>query len=429
MATIPHTLAGIKAHVDKYIPPGVIEEACRKDGHVWRERKLGPAVTVHLFLLQLLAQVALSGLQRVSGLAVSAQAFCKARRRLPLAVLERLISAVQIPGKTKGSLWRGLRIRLVDGMSFLTADTPELTKKYGKASNHKGASNGYPVPKLLASVDLFSGMIRKVIALPWARNERTCLDRLLRLMCRGDLMLADRGLVSFAHIALCLKRGIHCLLRLPKGLQVHGRGKGRRRLIQRLGKQDLLVCWKKPDRRPAWMSRQRFALLPEQLMLRQVAFRLHRPGFRSTWVWVITTLSVAKLYPAKEIATLYGKRWQIEVYFRDIRKSLGLTQLSARTVAGVRKEILAFVLLYNLTRRTMMEAAARQKVAPDRLSFIDALRWLLWSPPGAEPPKLIVNPRRCRATEPRRLKRGRKRFPQLRDPRASSRQPRAEVKI
>ena len=177
------------------------------------------------------------------------------------------------------------------------------------------------------------------------------------------------------------------------------------------------------------MSRKRFEALPAQLTLRQVAFRLHRPGFRATWAWVITTLSAAELYPAQEIAELYGKRWQIEVYFRDIRKSPGLTQLSARTVQGVRKEILAFVLLYNLTRRAMMEAARRQKVEPDRLSFIDTLRWLLWSPPGAEPPNLIVNPRRRRASEPRRLKRGRKRFPQLRDSRASSRQPAAEVKI
>ena len=146
-------------------------------------------------------------------------------------------------------------------------------------------------------------------------------------------------------------------------------------------------------------------------------------------MWVITTLSIAETYPAKEIAELYGKRWAIEVYFRDIRKSLGLTQTSARSVEGVRKEIMAFVLLYNLTRRTMMEAAARQKVDPDRVSFIDALRWLLWSPAGSEPPRLRVNPRRKRPTEPRRLKRGRKRFPQLRESRASSRQPRAEVKI
>ena len=170
MATISHSLAGIKSQLDQYVPAGLIEDACRKAGHTWRERKLGPAITVHLFLLQLLAKVALSGLRHVSGMAVSAQALCKAKARLPLAVLQRLITAVSVEtkagAKAGATLWHGLRIRIVDGMSFLTADTPELTGTYGKARNHKGTSNGYPIPKLLASIDLFSGMILKVIALP-----------------------------------------------------------------------------------------------------------------------------------------------------------------------------------------------------------------------------------------------------------------------
>ena len=65
----------------------------------------------------------------------------------------------------------------------------------------------------------------------------------------------------------------------------------------------------------------------------------------------------------------------------------------------------------------------------NRISFVDALRWLLWSPPGADVPELLVNPRRRRPSEPRRLKRGRKRFPQLRGPRNASRKPVAEVRM
>src|SRR5438552_19079027 len=94
MATISQALIGIKSHLNKHVSAGLIEETCRQAGHLWRERTLGPAVTVHLFLLQLLAKVALSGLRHVSGLAVSAQAICKAKARLPLAVLQRLVSDV-----------------------------------------------------------------------------------------------------------------------------------------------------------------------------------------------------------------------------------------------------------------------------------------------------------------------------------------------
>jgi putative transposase len=441
MATISAPLARIKSELDRYVPPGLVEDACRAAGHAWRERKLGPATTVHLFLLQLLARVALAGVRHVAGLAVSAQALCKAKARLPRAVLERLVTAAcagaaaaaGAAGAAAGpdAPWRGLRIRVVDGLSCLTRDTPPLARKFGKPRNHRGTTAGYPAPKLLASLDLSTGLIPRVIALPWARQEQTCLGRLLRLMGTGDLMLADRGLVSFAHVALALRAGVHCLMRLPRGLQVHGRGTGNRRRVRRLGRQDLLVRWSRPQARPGWLSAARWAALPDVLTLRQVAFRLHRPGFRPTWAWVITTLSAPELYPARDVAELYGRRWQVEVHFRDIRKTLGLSQLSARSVEGVRKEVLAFVLLYDLVRRVMLEASARQGVPADRVSFADAVRWLAWAPLGAAlPPTLLVNPCRTgRPTEPRRLKRGRKRFPQLREPRAACRKPAAEVKI
>jgi hypothetical protein len=52
------------------------------------------------------------------------------------------------------------------------------------------------------------------------------------------------------------------------------------------------------------MSKVRWAALPATLTLRQVAFRLVRPGFRTTWAWVITTLLDPAKYPAEELVTL-----------------------------------------------------------------------------------------------------------------------------
>ena len=120
----------------------------------------------------------------------------------------------------------------------------------------------------------------------------------------------------------------------------------------------------------------------EVLTLRQISFRVYRKGFRVQWAWIITTLLDPEKYPAQELIELYSQRWQVEVYFRDLKKTLGIGMISARTATGVRKEILAFVLLYNLVRRVMQQAAIAQGVSADRVSFIDALRWLLWSAPG-----------------------------------------------
>jgi hypothetical protein len=440
MASIIGALDRIKSELLAWVPDDLCERLCHKQGHKWRRRLLNPWTTVQLMLLQLLASVAMAGLRHVARIQVSAAAICKAKQRLPLAVLMNLVETVCQNLSGKGSVlrpiercgrWLGHRLFLIDGMSFLVNDSPPLRKKYGRASNQRGTCQSYPVPKLLALMDWSSGMIRKVVALPYAKGERTGLSRLLKCLLEGDLMVVDRGLLSFAFMALALGKKVQCLARAPRWLVAHGRGrKGQpnHRQIRKLGRQDWLVRWTK-CRCPKWMSRKQWEQLPQAIVLRQVAYRLSRPGFRPEWAYVITTLLDPRKYPAREIARLYDHRWQIEVNFRELKHTLGMKKLSARTVAGVRKEILCFVLLYNLVRAVMARAAARQKVPPDRIGFKDATLWLLHGAAGEELPELIVNPQRKRATEPRMIKGGRRRYPQLNGRRITLRKPIAEVRI
>jgi hypothetical protein len=418
MVTVSRSLAQVKAQLQQLVPDQDIFQICQHVRHVWRDRLLNPAVTVQLFLLQLLSKVALQGLRQVAGISVTAQAICKAKQRLPLQVLMELVKC-SVPKVLASSAWRGLEVYLADGMSFMTSDTPELARHYGKASNQWGTHFGYPTPKLLALMDCQGGFIHKVIALPWARQEFTCLGRLFKALGRNALLLGDRGLVSFAHLALLTRAGVHGCFRLPRNQMARGRGRRSHRGSKRLGRQDWLVRWIKDckGRRVRWMSRVRWKALPEELTLRQISFRIARPGFRVHWAWIVTTLLDPQAYPAQELVDLYGKRWQIEVYFRDLKQSLGMAKLSCQSVVGVRKEILAFVLLYNLIRRVMRQSAQMQGVSEDRISFTDALIWLLWSSPGDAIPRLKVNRRRARPTAPRRVKKSFRRFPPMYKPR------------
>src|SRR5437763_1067615 len=92
MASFSATLARVKQDLGKYLPEESINAACRQAGHRWRERKLGPVATVHLFVLQVLAfNTAIVHLRHLAGQAVNAAAYCRARMRLPLAALQRLL--------------------------------------------------------------------------------------------------------------------------------------------------------------------------------------------------------------------------------------------------------------------------------------------------------------------------------------------------
>ena len=438
MATIHSALATVKSQYSKLVPESMICSACVDVGHRWRKRKLDPPMTVHLLLLQLLASVALISLDQVAKVGVSAAAICRARMRLPLSVWMKLTELVGLAcvGDDDTQGYCGHKTYLLDGTTFTTPDTVELAGKYGKASNQKKTKPGFPIPKLLALMNLASGVITRVIDLPHARGEQTVLARMLRMLSPGDLLLGDRGLVSFAHVALMMRAGLHCLIRLPRCMVVHGRGNGGKRgrgskkRLKRLGRQDLLVQWNKPPQyKLSWMSKYSWRKLPASLQLRQIAFCLHRKGFRSQWVWIITTLDCPVKYTAQSLAELYGKRWDIEVAFRHLKQTLKMTKLSAKTVDGVKKQILAFVMLYNLVRHLMNEAAKKQGVAPDRISFSDALIALLYLAQDEPMPRLRVNPKRERPTEPRARKHGGYCYPVLRQSRAELQRPHARVRI
>jgi hypothetical protein len=76
---------------------------------------------------------------------------------------------------------------------------------------------------------------------------------------------------------------------------------------------------------------------------------------------------------------------------------------------------------YNLVRLVMQEAGRRQGVSPDRVSFVDALRWLASSPPGTPLSTPIINPDRPDRVEPRCQKRRGKNFPYMISPRSELR--------
>src|SRR5438105_13063277 len=140
MASIPRALARIKDDVRAFVSDESVRAACRAAGHRWRERVLGPAQTVHLFVLQVLHfNTAIRHLRHLAGHAVNAAAYCEARARLPLAALQALLRgssgamrSAAAGAAAGGVLWHGLRAFLVDGSSAITPDTPALQKAFGQ---------------------------------------------------------------------------------------------------------------------------------------------------------------------------------------------------------------------------------------------------------------------------------------------------------
>ena len=432
MVSIASTFQRLKEDLQPFLPEQEIRAACQEAGHLWRERKCGAVTTVHLFILQILCfNTAMTHLRLLAKTAVAAPAYCRARMRLPLEVFQKLLrrSATALSAAASSPRWCGLRPLLVDGSSTIAPDTPSSQKAFGQPGEQKPGC-GFPVPKVLGLFDATTGLILELLAFPLRTHEQSKVWKLHPLLGSGDLLVGDRGFCSFAHLAMLAARGVAGLFRMHQRQIVdfrphrkacgQGKSKGRTQrrggnkrvpsgqpssqFVKRLGKHDQIVQWRKPPRRPAWMTVEQYASLPATLRVRELRYWLPRKGQRTLCVTLATTLLSALRYPKPKIIELYKVRWSVETHFAELKTTLKMRRLKSKTEEGVRKELAVYALVYNLVHVVMLEAACRQDAAVDRISFVDTIRWLLSALPGEEMPNLIVNPRRPDRHEPRVIK-------------------------
>ena len=195
-----------------------IHHACRQAGHSWCDScLLTPAAIIHWFLIQVLhGNTALTHVSLLAGRSFTASAFCQARARLPLAVFQTVLRAVVkilVPATEVAGLWFGHRVLLIDGSSFSMPDVAALQAYFGQPGNQaKGC--GFPVAHILALFHAGTGLLLEVFAAPLRSHDMAGVGGILPLLKRGDVLVADRGFCSFAHLALLICKGVHAVFRL-----------------------------------------------------------------------------------------------------------------------------------------------------------------------------------------------------------------------
>lgn len=359
--------------------------------------------------------------------------YCRARAKLSEHAVYDLATEVAAEAEQRvepGWLWNGRHVKLGDGFTFTMPDTPANQAEYPQAKTQKPGV-GQPIARACAIVSLATGCVLAAAAGPYQgkeTGETALLRELLESYSAGDVALFDRHYCSFLMIALMLTGGVDVCARMHQRRHVDfRRGK-------RLGHDDHLIVWTKPAR-PEWMDEETYNTLPEQLVLRELRYEVHRPGFRVSRITIATTLTDADLYTAEDIAELYGKRWQVELDIRALKQTLNAEHLRCKSPEMVRCELWMKLLAYNLIRTTVAAAAKLHDLEPRQISFTGACQYVLssWSllstchlnAEQAHTQALLLleqiaacrvghRPGRC---EPRVLKRRRHHYPHMKKPR------------
>jgi hypothetical protein len=374
-----HSLLHLDQLFGPLLPPGLLAQA--DAGPNSRDRVYNLRRTFFGFLYQVLhpdcpcrqivRQIqALFALHHGGRVDEGTSAYCQARDRLPPDLLPRLRCAAAAHAEKFGRLWHGLAVKVIDGTSTSLPDTPKNQRAYPQPGGQQPGC-GFPLLKLVGVFSLATGALLAYAKGNKHQHELTLLQQLLAHLKRGDLALADRGFSAYTLIGLLWRRGVQSLVRLHQARSSDLR-KGKR-----LGKNDRLMVWRQPRQKPRYLPKALWQLLPKELSVRVVRFVLEVPGFRTQSVTLVTTLLDARAYPAEELARLYARRWRIELWFRDLKTSMGMEVLRCKSPKLVHKELEMFFIAYNLIRGLMAEAGVLHDVPLERLSFkgtVDSVR-------------------------------------------------------
>lgn len=424
-----------------------IEQHCRQAGHRWRESFWSPAITLRTCILQALGAVkslraAVSELlcelarENAESLLPSADpsALAQARQRLPESVFESVLAQVTQHVRSLAGhddLWHGRRVILIDGSNVSMPDTPELQQAFPQPPGQKPGC-GFPVAYLVAFFCWHSGAALEFKLGSQHDGEASMFRSMLHHVQPGMVTVADRYYCSYVDIVRLTQRGASVVFRQ------HQRRSQDFRQGKRLGKDDRLVTWTRPGQ---WIpsfgiSREEFLKLPETMTLRMIRTAKTPKGFRSRQIVIVTSILDPKEVSSDELLALYRDRWIVELNLRSLKITLDMDILRGKSVDVVRKEILVHLLVYNLIRLLMWEAAQALGRNPRRLSFAGTLHRLqrvasslflndrLWNHTHDLLTALLhwiasdVLPDRPDRHEPRRVKRRPKQYSLLSKPRA-----------
>jgi Transposase DDE domain len=302
-------------------------------------------------------------------------AYCRARAKMPAAVLRRL--ALQVGRQLEDAvptrwLWHGQHVFLADGATVSLPDTPENQQAYPQPPSQKPGL-GFPLIRMVVLLSLATAAVQSLAFGPYEGKETgepALFRSLLKQIAPGSIILADRYYCSYFLIALLQEHGIEVVFRQHQLRQMDFR-RGRR-----LGPDDHLVSWHKPQR-PRWMSQEVYDRLPATVAVREVRTEVRQPGYRVRELVVVTTLADAQQYSKQDLTDLYHERWHVELDIRSIKTVLGMERLRCLTPFMVRKEMWAYWLGYNLVRKVSAQAALERGLHPRQISFT-ATKQALW---------------------------------------------------
>jgi Transposase DDE domain len=270
------------------------------------------------------------------------------------------------------AFYAGLRLVGLDGTRFSCANTPRILGQLTKAASRRfDAAFAKLGCALLVELGTHAPLAAAVAQ--QEEGELALAGRLLERLPPKSLLLADRLYGSGAFLVR-LQKAAERAGQQSAAFLVRVSRQPRSRLVEAFADGSALVVLtpsRQPEDRPADGA---------PLLVREIRARVRRPGSGWSEVRLWTSLLDARAHPALELVALYARRWEWEVFARemkiDLRASGSALTLASHTLHSAAQEIAALFLAMALLARARLEAGTRAGVEALRISFGQTLALL-----------------------------------------------------
>ena len=173
--------------------------------------------------------------------------YCRARSQFPLPVIRELAEDVASRCEAQVAeewLWKKRHVKLIDGTTVTMADTEDNQEAYPQQSCQKEGL-GFPIARMVVMLSLATAMVNGMAMGPYRgkeTGESALLRELLDQLDAGEIVLGDKYYCTYFMIALLVERQVDVvsLLHHARKIDIASR--------KRIGKNEYLITWQRPDR-------------------------------------------------------------------------------------------------------------------------------------------------------------------------------------
>ena len=266
--------------------------------------------------------------------APAASSFCEARTKFPPHIIGEIRrDLLELSDEsTKSDIWHGFRLHAVDGTKV---SLPRSLFAYG----FRAAPGGFCPQALVSLLVRLDDRMAIDIRLSKHENERAEAHEHLAHLHRGDLVIYDRGYLSFSLLQAHQSHKVAAVFRVSKGVTFKPI-----ELFWKSKKTEAVVTIDPTSVTYRNSKKKHPEYQPGPIKVRLIKYQI------SGQTYVLATTLLNEDIPAEDFVPLYAERWKAEETFKAYKQTLEMEVFHSKTENGILQEIESTALFWNLSR-------------------------------------------------------------------------------